>query len=71
MLVLNAVVLSSELDMPWFESLFDRSDDHRFEQFIINATQVLNKAGKDVSDEHFKKIIDKITKSHAVNKIFG
>ena len=71
MLVLNAVVLSSELDMPWFESLFDRSDDHRFEKFYFNDIKVLNKAGKDVTDEHFKKILDKIIKSRAVEKTIG
>ena len=57
--------------MPWFESLFDRSDDHRFEKFTINAFQVLNKSGTDVTDEHLKEIMRKINEGEALNKIFG
>ena len=68
---LDFVNLSSELDMPWFESLFDRSDDHRFESLYIYRATVLNKVGKDVTDEHFKKFLDKIIKSRAVEKTVG
>ena len=57
--------------MPWFESLFDRSDDHRFESLYIYRATVLNKVGKDVTDEHFKKFLDKIIKSRAVEKTVG
>ena len=35
------IIFSSELDMPWCESLFDGLD-HRFESFKLDQAQVLN-----------------------------
>lgn len=63
------VTVSSEKDMPWILSLFDRTDDHCYDKISIDSFKVINESSADVTDEHLSAIFERIIAGGSKNLV--